>query len=287
MALGSQAIAFHCERWHWDGMPKALHCARSFAARILRGVARRVEPPNIWAFLDARQMELGNVPPLDMAALIAAYHSARGECFIVQIGAHTGDKNDPVEQVIRTLGLRAILVEPQVREFAALSAYYADQPQVILERAAIAHEPGEATLYKVRTDFWAEHDFPFGSDSQISSLDREQIGATVEIFGGANLRKDEAAYLDTETVPAHTLDTLLTKHGANRIDLLQIDAEGFDFEIIKMIDWTAPPAIINYETLHLSVPDRQAAWALLRTNGYTLFASDSINTVAIRHHGIN
>ena len=264
-------------------MPETtINTARSFAARMLRGVARRVEPRNIWAFLDANQEQLGGVLPLDVGALVTAYAAARGECFIVQIGAHTGDLNDPVERAIRTLGLSAILVEPQRREFDALTAHYADQPQVILERAALAHEPGDATLFKVRPEFWTEHKFPAESASQISSLNREQIGAAVEIFGGARLRKDEAAYLDSEIVPALTLASLLAKHGVARIDMLQIDAEGFDFEIIKMIDWdTAAPAMINYETLHLSVEDRQAAWSLLRDKGYDLYASDAFNTVAI------
>ena len=259
-----------------------LNIARSFAARMIRGVARRVEPRNKWSFLDANQEQLGAVLPLDLGALIAAYAAARGECFIVQIGAHTGNLNDPVEKAIRTLGLSAILVEPQRREFEALTAHYADQPQVILERAAIASESGEATLYKVCPEFWAEHNFPAESASQISSLNREQIGAVVEIFGGALLRKDEAAYLHSEIVPAYTLALLLAKHGTDRIDLLQIDAEGYDFEVIKMIDWQAAPAIINYETVNLSVPDRQSCWALLREKGYDLFASDSYNTVAIR-----
>lgn len=267
-------------------MPEiTINAARSFAARMIRGAARRVEPRNIWAFLDADQEQLGGVMPLDVGALVAAFAAARGECFIIQIGAHTGDLNDPVEKAIRTLGLRAILVEPQRRQFDALTAHYADQPQVILERAAIAHEAGDATLYKVRPEFWAEHKFPAESASQISSLNREQIGSAVEIFGGAALRRDEAAYLDSEIVPAHTLGSLLTKHGAARIDLLQIDAEGFDFEIIKMIEWeTTAPAMINYETLHLSIEDRQAAWALLRDKGYDLYASDPFNTVAIRRH---
>lgn len=257
--------------------------ARSFVARALRGVARRIEPRNIWAFLDADQERLGGVVPFDVGAVIAAYTAGRGECFIVQIGAHTGDMNDPVEKAIRTFGLKAILVEPQRRQFDALTAHYADQPQVILERAAIAHEPGDAALYKVRPAFWAEHGFPAEAATQISSLNREQIGAVVEIFGGARLRKDEAAYLDSEMVPAHTLASLLAKHGASRIDLLQIDAEGFDFEIIKMIAWdTGAPAMINYETLNLSVEDRQAAWALLRDKGYDLYASDAFNTFAIQ-----
>ena len=46
-----------------------------------------------------------------------------------------------------------------------------------------------------------------------------------------------------ETVKSITFDTLLRRHGVSRLDLLQIDAEGYDFEILKRIDFRAfdPP----------------------------------------------
>lgn len=266
-----------------SGEKGVLDGVRRFSARALRGVARRIEPADLWAFLDARQGELGNVLPLDVSALIAAYVAAKGECRIVQIGANSGNRNDPVESSIRELGLPAILIEPQANVFATLKANYANQPQVILERAAIASETGEVELFKVNSDFWAHHNFPADADSQISSLNREQIGRTVEIFGGARLREDESAYLEVEVVPALSLAALLAKHGIDQIDLLAIDTEGFDFEVIRMVDFqNSPPAMILYETIHLELQDRLGAWNLLRENGYKLFASDNHNTIAIR-----
>ena len=255
---------------------------RRFLAKGLRGVARRIDTANTWAFLDARQAELGNVPPLDISAVIAAYFGAKGQCQIVQVGANSGNRNDPVEASIRNLGLTAILVEPQAEEFAKLTANYADQPQVVLERAAIAWETGEVELFKVNADFWSGHGFPEGAQSQISSLNREQIGQTVEIFGGSKLREAESAYLEIEVVPAFPLEMLLEKHGLGTIDLLVIDTEGFDFEILRMIDWDRlQPAMIHYETIHLAIPERVAAWTMLCEKGYRLFATDNHNTIAI------
>lgn len=42
---------------------------------------------------------------------------------------------------------------------------------------------------------------------------------------------------------------LLTSHGLTRLDLLQIDVEGFDAEVIRMIDFSrVRPGIIKYES---------------------------------------
>ena len=43
----------------------------------------------------------------------------------------------------------------------------------------------------------------------------------------------------------------------NSIDLLQIDTEGFDYEVLKMFDFnTYRPVIIQYEHFHLSMEEQ-------------------------------
>lgn len=65
---------------------------------------------------------------------------------------------------------------------------------------------------------------------------------------------------------------MLKKHKVTRFDLLQIDAEGFDFEVLKASDLaTYRPTLINYEHEHLTAADRVASWDLFRNLGYKLF----------------
>ena len=259
----------------------ALRKAADLVAAVLKGLGRRVERFGTYAFLDARQGELGGIVPLDLAAVVRGYALARPEMTFVQIGAHDGQAGDPLRACIGQLGLRGVLVEPQCGPFAALKANYADQPQLAFERAAIAREDGTARFYRVDPEFWRRHGLQPGSDSEISSLRREQIRFHVALFGGEKLADREDEYLICDEVPALTLGSLLRKHGLVSPDLIQIDAEGFDFEIIRMIDWARPPALIHYETVHLSVSDRIASWDLLRSRGYRLYATDSFNTLAI------
>jgi len=252
------------------------------ASRVFHGIGGRIGRFGSFAFLDARQQELGGVGPLDLEAVVRGYLAAGADFSFVQIGAHDGDEGDPLADCIRGCGLRGVLVEPQPGPFARLREAYADHPQLAFERAAIAPADGTVPFYRVDPAFWARHGLPKGIDSQISSLSRDQIRFHVALFGGKALAARESEYLTVEEVPAMTLASLFRKHDILRPSLLQIDTEGFDFEVIKMIDWAHPPDLIHYETVHLDVADRKASWALLRSHGYRLFATNSYNTLAVR-----
>lgn len=256
--------------------------AADLAGRALHGIGRIADRFGSYAFLDARQAELGGVLPLDLEAVILAVAGTNPGFTFVQIGAHVGDEGDPLTGCIRAKGLRGVLVEPQAAAFAALQRNYADQPQLHFERAVIAPTDGTAKFYRADPEFWAAHGLPPGIDTQISALDPAQIRFHVDLFGGKALAARENEYLRFDEIPALTLATLLAKHGIARPNLLQIDTEGFDFEIIKMVDWANPPDLIHYETVHLSVVDRKASWDLLRSKGYRLFATNVYNTLAVR-----
>ena len=70
-------------------------------------------------------------------------------------------------------------------------------------------------------------------------------------------------------VPTLTFESLINKYNISNISLLQIDTEGYDFEILKMV-FSAKvfPEIINYEWTELSHKDRYECKKLLIKNGY-------------------
>jgi FkbM family methyltransferase len=259
----------------------ALQKAADLAAAVLHGLGRRIDRFGTYAFLDARQGELGGVAPLDLGSAVRAYAAARPDMTFVQIGAHEGGEADPLGECIRALRLRGVLVEPQPGPFARLQAVHADQPQLSFERAAVAAASGVARFYRADPAFWRRHGLHPGSDGEIASLRPEQIRFHVALFGGEALAAREVEYLVCDEVPALSLPDLLAKHRLPRPDLLQIDAEGFDYEVLKMVDWSQPPPLIHFETVHLREADRIAAWELLRGHAYRLYATDSYNTLAI------
>ena len=235
----------------------------------------------VWGKRETRQGDLGGVGQLDFAALVLACAGQNPDFSFVQIGANDGKSGDPLHDCIKTFDLRGILVEPQSGPFAALKANYAGQSRLSFEQAVIAETDGTARFYRVDPGFWQKHNLPQGNESDISSLKAEHIRFHIALFGGEKLAAHEGEYLRWDDVPALTLNTLLAKYQLPEPDLLLIDTEGYDYAILQMVDWHSPPAIVYYESVHLSDADLIASFELLLSKGYRLFAADGFNTVAV------
>ena len=81
-------------------------------------------------------------------------------------------------------------------------------------------------------------------------------------------------------VPTISIQSLLSKHQVNRVDLLQIDTEGYDFEIIKMFDYTkVKPTIIHFESAWLGVNEGVQCFKFLNNLGYRVLTI-GIDTIA-------
>jgi hypothetical protein len=84
------------------------------------------------------------------------------------------------------------------------------------------------------------------------------------------------------TVPCRSLSSLVAELGLTKIDLLQIDAEGFDAAVVRMaLKMPVRPDCINFEHMHLCRADRQPLFDLLKTNGY-LLGYDAWNILALK-----
>jgi hypothetical protein len=74
----------------------------------------------------------------------------------------------------------------------------------------------------------------------------------------------------------------LAEFDFSSIDLLQIDAEGFDAEIVRMaLRIPEAPACIHFEHKHLSKADREPLFNELKANNY-LLGYDAWNILAVR-----
>ena len=79
-----------------------------------------------------------------------------------------------------------------------------------------------------------------------------------------------------EKVPCISLSDLFKKHQVAKIDLLQIDTEGYDLEIILNLDFQViKPQIIHFEhglsTGIMSKEDFSTVTEVLHNNGYELW----------------
>lgn len=174
----------------------------------------------------------------------------------VQIGANDGITGDPIREFILRHSWKGILVEPQPAVFEQLRKNYADQPQLCFEQCAIATSSGSAKFYTVREQ---------GGDgvyaSTLASFDR----SLVEQYG----KKRRNATVEEISVPTLTPADLLKKHGFTVFDLLQIDAEGYDFELLKMFNIGPDgPAVIHFESGNLRPAVQRQCYGYLCERGY-------------------
>lgn len=199
--------------------------------------------------------------------------------FFLQIGAGDGVFDDPLYELVRQYSLPGLFVEPLPDMFERLKANYAAQPSVAFERCAIARNDGQVTMYRVRAGA------PFPPWTQgIASLNRDHLNEAR--LGAARLgAPDLERYVEEVKVPCLTLHTLLRRHGIQDLTLLQIDAEGFDCQIVHMaLDAGLRPQVINYEFVHATPRDRADCKKRLIEAGYS-FIDIGKDTLAIHRVG--
>jgi FkbM family methyltransferase len=210
--------------------------------------------------------------PFDLLPFIVRdYLRKKGQICFVQIGANDGLRYDPLRELIKEHRLYGLLVEPLPDQFEKLRQNYSDQPQLCFENCAVDTADGFRQLYRVRMDAQVP-DWAHG----LASFDRTHLGS-----GKQNLPGLEK-HLEAITVPTMTMGSLLTKHQMADVSLLQIDTEGFDYQIIRLtFAASCYPAIINYENLNLSLLDRLACHRLLASKQYQ-FIDVGPDTIAVR-----
>jgi FkbM family methyltransferase len=200
---------------------------------------------------------------------LADYLTQKPAPFFLQVGGFDGVTCDPLHETVRRLRLPGIILEPQAWAFARLQQAYADQPQVMLVRAALGPRDGHQTLYKIRDDVEAPHAL-----RGLASFDETVILKHRKRWPGL------ADAICAENVPTIRFPTLFSQYALPPVDILQIDTEGFDYEVLKLFDvLTRKPPLIHFEHKHLSRSDVNGALALLIGGGYRI-AVGSVNTVA-------
>lgn len=190
----------------------------------------------------------------------------------LQIGACDGRYADPLYKFITQQHWAGAVVEPQRDVFEALCETYRHESQLQFVNAAVAETNGTRNIYRVASDAAAFN----GLGMALASFDRDVI-----------LRHRAAIpnidnVIETEDVECMTLDLLLERLGYDSVDILQIDTEGYDAKIVRMIDFEKfTPAIIHFEHKHLKREDFDGCIELLVENGYRI-GIGLIDTVAYR-----
>jgi FkbM family methyltransferase len=187
---------------------------------------------------------------------------------IVQIGAYDGKSNDFLSYLLlRNRKWRAILVEPVPFLFERLKTNYFSAPWVEFSNVAIGTETKWMTFYHVKAE--AENEFPHWC-TQLGSFSKEHILSHIDSI---------EPYIRKTDVRCESLMDFLSGRGALKLDVLMIDTEGFDYDIVRQIDfYRSRPRVIVYEHTHLSEEQKTDLADILQSGGYkvTQYEEDTL-----------
>jgi FkbM family methyltransferase len=209
--------------------------------------------------------------PLEFDDVVCRYMFEHGEaCAFIQIGAFDGLANDPLRKYIERCGWQGVMLEPQPDAARKLRELYSGNDRVVVLEAALAGERGVRNLFTVDSDglpAWT---------GQIASFDRDHLLRHERFVPGLSERVREL------TVPCITFAEVLERLPSDRLDLLQIDAEGADGHLLSLFPFDRlKPAIVHWEIKNLTRIQQEAALDLLGRHGYLVARSGDEDMLAV------
>lgn len=245
-------------------MIKAL--VRQFLNRCGYRISSLRQTPS--AFLSA-----DNLIQIDFDFVVARHllNNKADDFFFIQVGAFDGVQADPIRKFVLRHHWRGVLIEPQKKAFAALKQNYADQPQLTFRNAAVSERSELRTLYTV-----GEGPVPDWCQG-LASFDRDVILKHKKQVPGLE------DLVVTEQVTCVRFQELFDEMKIDKVDLLQVDAEGYDAEIVCMFPFDrVRPSIIHFERKHLSRGALEKCLNLLLQNDYKISNDGAEDLVAYR-----
>lgn len=215
-------------------------------------------------------------PPAPLQAVFDHLKS-RSSFTIIQIGAYVGDtQNDPLAAFLkaelsdnRGQASKVVLVEPVREYFESLQRNYSKLNGTRFENAAITATEGVRDFYRIDVD-----PVKFGLPDYLAQLGSLRSDRMTKLWDNYEKNADlQKFYLENrivEKVNCITFKQLIEKHQISDIDFLQIDAEGYDYEILRSIDFSSiTPLFVNYERVLLQDSEEMCR-DIMRKAGYRL-----------------
>lgn len=191
------------------------------------------------------------------------------DVFFLQIGAMDGKSFDPLSASVERFQWKGLCVEPLSDQFQKLQKRHHAR-SITCVQTAIVDDPSLETVELYRVD-------PAALDT-IGSIPDWAVGISSlytdrNPIGGIRCKKHEFEsfkhHIIKERVPACTLSTLLEQYNIEKIDILVVDTEGYDYHVLKQIDFDHyKPFIIYAEICHLPSVEAASLCNLLQQHGY-------------------
>ncbi len=178
---------------------------------------------------------------------------------IIQIGANDGQRFDDLNKFVKKYTPYVIFVEPIKSNFEELKKNYSNQKNLYFENYAISVKNEINQLYTVK-------------NSKLKFYDDHVVGITS--FNKNHLirhgiKKKDIIKVDVQSI---SMKDLMKKYSIQTLDLIMIDAEGYDGMIVidfLNIDLVRP--IIIFEYIHIENSIFEKCLSLLNEKNYIFF----------------
>jgi len=221
----------------------------------------------------ARRLGLSHKLPsllhVDFERILEKNYPADANFSFILVGAHDCISYDFIYDFILKRKSSGICIEPQPDIYLQLVKNTSFNPNIMTVNKAVHQTSKEVNLYRVEPKRLKE--LP-GWASGIASLyphhhERSQVPSSL---------------IETIKVGSDNLMTMVTSHNFHgERDLLQIDTEGYDLEVLKMVDFKIlQPLIIKLEHVSLGSDEIRHAKSILKNENYFCFC-DSMNLIAV------
>ena len=143
---------------------------------------------------------------------IVERHLDSSDVYFIPVGANDGKDHDPLYAFVERYNWKGIAIEPVPQAYRALAENYSAHSGVRCIEAALTDRDGETQLF-------------VGTNTKLSSLvpDRNALRSATQ-----------SASINVSTI---SFPTLLERYDVTHVDLLQIDTEGYNFELSAGLIW--------------------------------------------------
>ncbi len=158
---------------------------------------------------------------------------------LIQIGANDGLRFDILNKYIKEYKIDSLLVEPVPFYYSKLKDNYSEDNFVKVEKSAISKKSGTINMYTVKKDYLDKYDEHIKG---INSVKKKHL----------NKHNVKSNHIEKISVECLSPKDLLKKYKINNLDLVFIDAEGYDGDIvISFLDYLDFQPIIIFEFIHI------------------------------------
>lgn len=160
--------------------------------------------------------------------------------FLIQIGSNDGKRFDTINEFIKKYSPISILVEPIKKDFEDLKNNYKDQKNIFFENSAISVNDSIKYLFKVNETKYELY------DEHVKGISSFEINHLIK-------HGVSKSHIIKENINSITIKDLLNKYSLSELDLLIIDAEGYDGNIVIdfLYNISLRPIII-FEYIHIN-----------------------------------